>query len=175
VTGVDERVAWLTATLDEVERVAKAATPGRWQAGGTYGDWLSVLPRDHVLAPDYRPPGFSQGQHVADARVAGGGMTAWAADLSGSGFPEGNARHIALHDPRSVLARVEADRRILVRHARFPGGRDLNGKPACPTCATTFGLVLWPCPTFEAVLSAYRYMPGFRAEWTTSDQKPAGH
>lgn len=110
--AVDDLVVWLHAQLDEDERMAKAATPGRWVPG----HWALHMPPDIVHAPDYRPPGFSQGQNVAETIVAEGGMGPWCASLRGSGFPAGNAAHIAEHDPARVLAEVDAKRLLLDLH-----------------------------------------------------------
>lgn len=106
---MDDLVVWLRAQLDEDERLAKAATPGRWMAG----DQIPGLPQDFVHAIDYRPEGYSQGQHVAETICILGGTGPWVAQLRGSGFPIANARFIAEHDPARVLAEVEAKRRIL--------------------------------------------------------------
>lgn len=99
---------FILSRLDEEEMAARAATPGSWIAGG-----LPWSLRDIVSAPDYRPKGFSEGQHVAECRAADGGMGPWAADLRGSGFPQGNADHIARHDPARVLRQVMAMRSLV--------------------------------------------------------------
>ena len=108
VTETDEIAAWLRVQAEADIAKAAAATPGRWAAGGGRDGEPRWLPLDCVTAPDYRPPGFSQGQHVADCIIADGGMGPWAADLRGSGFPAGNARHIAAHDPPTETARAES-------------------------------------------------------------------
>jgi hypothetical protein len=106
-----ELIERIKAAIDEDERVANAATPGRWVVGGWRG-----ASRSNVHAPDYRPKGFSNGQHVAETIVAEGGMGPWAADLRGSGFPHANAEHVARHDPARVLRQVAAHRKILEEH-----------------------------------------------------------
>ena len=106
-----EIAAFVAAGLDEDEAAAEAATPGRWVVGGFPG--AEYLPCDFVHAPDYRPEGFSEGQHVGDASVADGGMGPWAVSVRGSGFPRANATHIARHDPAAVLRDVAAKRAIL--------------------------------------------------------------
>ncbi len=56
-------------------------------------------------------------------------------------------------DPRSVLARVEADRVLTCSHA-------FNG-----VNWPSFNRASWPCVQFKAVLSAHRYAPGFDPKW----------
>lgn len=168
MTAVDERLAWLTATLDTIEATAEAAIPCRqidWPEPPT-GEWI----------------------HDDDA-------TGIVEDASGqivvydeSAPTASQAAHIALHDPRSTLAWVEADQKMLAevmawRHDyndadtyyscsqaantwqddRSPGSgcddEERKGKPC--DC----GLDRRRAVLVDALLAAHRYMLGFREEW----------
>jgi len=127
---IDERVEWLNARLDELEHVANEA-----RHGGV-GAW-------HQTDPDRESGRIEDGR----GRIV----------VFDEGSPSGwGAEHITLHDPRSVLARVEADRRILAAH--LP---DAHGY--CPTCDDNTTLA--PCATLAALLSAHRHAPEFKEEW----------
>lgn len=154
---------FLRARLDEDEAAARAATPGGWATGGL--PWSAP---DVVSAPGYRPEGFSQGQQVAECIVADGGMGPWAADVRGSGFPKGNAVHIARHDPDRVLREVAAKRAILALHRPESGG-DCS---VCSVCLTVrdrwkedWPLDPWPCATLRHLAAVWADHPEFRQEW----------
>lgn len=162
MTDVDERVAWLTARLDEMERVAREA------CHGGQGDW-------HQDDPD------GEGGRIEDER---GNVVVY-----DEGSPSGwEAEHIALNDPRTVLARVEADRQVLAEIAtwkhdyhdddtwyscalaestwaddRSPGSGcsddDRSGGPCDCGLDRRRGVIV------RALLSAHRFAPGFREEW----------
>jgi hypothetical protein len=153
VAEVDERVAWLTARLDELDRRANAAGGDRWRASesGIYPEDASQHPGPFAIGPYGH-------------------------------LDEGRRRHIALSDPRSVLARVGADRRILARHVperkRIAlidenGGETSFGFYVCDWCYPalrwnqTRGRRLreWPCDEVLDLLAAHRHAPGFRKEW----------
>lgn len=96
---MDELVRWLTACLDEDERIAKAATPGPWEQAGERSEWVSS---DEYWA---------------------------VADCSGAEPARENAQHIAAHDPARVLREIDAKRDLLVfakgihdHHATFTTG-----------------------------------------------------
>lgn len=108
MSEIDEMAAWLRVQAEADIAKAQAATPGRWVTGGGRDGEPRWMPLDYVHAPDYRPEGFSRGQHVGDCIVADGGMGPWAVHVRGSGFPVGNARHIAAHDPPTETSRAES-------------------------------------------------------------------
>lgn len=143
MSDVDEMVVWLRSTLDDVERVAKAA------AKDGAATWLHE----------------ERGGLSAIVRDGNGDVVVY-----DEGSPTDNqAAHIALHDPAAVLRRVEADRRILDLHerdytgyAREPGG--------CGVCLkweyyTGAEMESWPCPTVRVLASGWSHMPGYRPEW----------
>jgi hypothetical protein len=141
---MDELIAFLTACLDEDERVAREADSGRW------------LPEDKGITFEYRADDFhggeAQARLVADTRA--------------------NQWHIASWDPARVLAEVEAKRRILDLHAPI-NGYDPNG-PVCSTCGETGNpgdemlVVRWPCPTVRLLAQPCAARPGWREEWQVS-------
>lgn len=102
---------WLTATLDDVEREARAAT-----AGGN-GVWR-YNPRRQWEGPKT----FGMPQREAEEFVAAGPLDAaqCVAATGPANDPQSmaDARFIAAWDPAAVLASVEADRAILALHPR---------------------------------------------------------
>lgn len=97
----DALVAFLGARLDEIEAVAKAATPGPWtvaKAKTAECDELAILAgEDGVVDPGY----------------VGGGV-----------WDRPDADHIALHDPARALREVEADRTLIDLYRRSKSYRD---------------------------------------------------
>lgn len=96
------------------------------------------------------------------------------------------AEHIARHDPRSVLARVEAERAIVELHWSFPLSRQVLGTQfaehkrendpdshGCGHCTTDDGpLVSWPCPTLRWLAYGHRFdIDGYDQRWAL---EPAG-
>lgn len=69
--------------------------------------------------------------------------------------------HCARHDPRTVVARCEAELAILDEHwhAANGWGRPIN---RCRTCTKE---VSYPCRTIRLIGSGYRFRPGYREEW----------
>jgi hypothetical protein len=105
VSGVD-LVQWLTAQLDEDERIAKAATPGPWVDQGGYV--TDVGPK--VQVTDY---GTQDGEPEEDK-------------------PQGRAdsAHIARHDPARVLREIAADRELLAEYERLVRAHEAHQKEA---------------------------------------------
>ncbi|MGX4657090.1 DUF6221 family protein [Micromonospora sp. SCSIO 07396] len=77
------------------------------------------------------------------------------------------AAHIERHGPWRVMREVEANRRILDRHASYdfpadtedgPGAYSWTGR--CDHCHEP-----WPCPDLRDVASQYADRPGYREEW----------
>lgn len=91
--------AFLLARLDEDEQDAAAATPGPWRAAEP-GETTSP-----VLA--YPEPS-------TDVVAAGGSVAADNEGFGACSVPD--ARHIARHDPTTVLADVAARRRLVEPH-----------------------------------------------------------
>jgi hypothetical protein len=114
MSTMDDLAAWLTQIWDEDERLAKDATAGPWAAeasscinrlpGGQAQESVSWF----VSSPaDDGENGWSMVAAVErDARDD---------SLWGGIWNPADAAHIARHDPKAVLARIAADRRILAR------------------------------------------------------------
>ena len=79
-------VEFLRARLDEVERNARAATPGPWEQVPERVGWLSSAEYWHVV------------------------------DCSGTPAARENAEHIARHDPARALAEVDAKRKLVAAY-----------------------------------------------------------
>jgi len=168
---MSELVEWLTAILDEHERVARAADEKA----------LSPWRNSNGLVKHSGPP---EGGHGRDNGL-------WD-DEGTSGMKVDHqlcmlgeiAEHVALHDPAAVLALIQAQRQILAAHAptRYTNA-DLGIKdaPVCLTCHAvmdspedwpdeadwSYPLVQrsFPCPTVRALASAYRHAPGWDEAW----------
>lgn len=84
---MDELVRWLTAYLDEDERIARAATPGPWKLARQRGvEWVS--------SAEY-----------------------WAvADCSDADPARENAEHVAAWDPARVLREIDAKRKVIEQY-----------------------------------------------------------
>lgn len=94
-------VEFVTARLDEDERVALAAAPGPWTANAEC---------DEVLAVD--------GIHVADGFSLSGAQLRATVD------------HIARHDPASVLRDVAAKRMVVAAWASYDEATPYNERAA---------------------------------------------
>lgn len=139
--------AFLTATLDAVEATARAATPGPWKVDEVYDGWPAVV-------SERERHGYVAGAQYCDAY-----------DQGASEMEPADVAHIALHDPRSALAQVEADRAILALHApwdtSFTGRLGHVALILCSTCENKD----YPCDTVRARASAYRHRPGWDPAW----------
>ncbi|MEU0493505.1 DUF6221 family protein [Nocardiopsis sp. NPDC006139] len=93
-------VEFLNARLDEDEKAAKAATPGKW--GAQPGPTPYVLNDEWEVVTDaYKPS--EPGHHVVYTGYEGGGVTS-----------EQNAVHIARNSPTRTLREVAAKRQAIV-------------------------------------------------------------
>lgn len=148
-TGPD-LVGFLRERLDEVKATAQEACQGAtgvWMVGRygevSYGDDLADWPDDDP----------------------GDGIVVYA-----EGKPsEGQARHIALHDPARVLREVEAKRRILALHQAIPawphGTVGANYYRTTRVCASCDERTAVPCPTLRLLALPYDQHPDYRTEW----------
>jgi hypothetical protein len=129
---------WLHDVLDDDERVARAATPGRW--GAQPGPDRYVLNDEWEVVSDADGPD----RHVVFTGHVGGGAVG-----------EHNAAHIARHDPTTVLADIEANRATLdaytTRADLAARGGLVNRDP--------LGAAV------RALARAYRHKPGWQPEW----------
>lgn len=143
-------LVWLEERIAEAERIALAAEE-KAVSPWTFNDMGDVADAHHEEVLPTDGGYYGQGEAVAE--------------------------HVALHDPRSVLALVEAHRQLLAIHQ--PDGDAAN--PECQSCAYTFASKTgrgseewediellyedWPCPTVRALASAYRNSPGWQSDW----------
>lgn len=159
----DDLVAWLMATLDDVEREARAAeavAPSPWAAP----QWESPDGRRRDTGNIHTSAGPGH-----DLRYRDGDL--WDDEGSTSlQAPLAAVVHIAGQDPAVVLAGVEADRAIIAEHeSRGPINEQWSWSreyPWCVRCSDADeGPTDWPCRTILLVASRYRHRPGYREEW----------
>lgn len=113
----DPFTAWMRDALAEVEAMTKAAIP----EGGT-GEWPWRCPHEGMANP---PP-----SHDLCAHLGGCGEEIDLHDDGGHSVEQ--TRHIAAFDPATVLAMVEADRKILELHKNEA---TFGGQAVCTLCA----------------------------------------
>lgn len=132
---MSDLVTKLLAAIEDVERIAREATPGPWRVdNATYPEGIHN---------DY-----------GDCPVAGG---RWGDEASVFDQPS-DAHHIALHDPASVLLMCSAHREIVEihEHQKFdhPGKGDHSiGCIVCHSTYADFGGGI--CDTIRALARAY--------------------
>jgi hypothetical protein len=131
---------WITQQIDHTEAIALDATPGPW----------------HVTEYNWQTD-FDAGIGTSPGEV----------DVVGHGYEGGgieylrDARHIAVHDPATVLRRCTADGKILEVHKPY-GGRGYGGH-ACTGCGELNED--WAvdhtndCPTLLALAEGYGLTP----------------
>ena len=149
----DEAVAWLREQIEGDKAVAQAAAAidgPSWQRDmedydGEYpGSGAVLSATGEVIVYDEGTPKWQQ------------------------------AEHIALHDPRDVIADCEAKLAILDVHVPVEDGARLT----CKVCVTweddpvdgetAFGIALpvaWPCMTLEITAAGYRHRDGYAEHW----------
>lgn len=157
---MDDLLAWLTACLDEIERVAREATDGPWR-------WR----REDRLRLE-----TAAGQWEYDAFDATHDWWPDATVIESSGLEEhdlvietADAVHIARNDPRSVLARIEAERMLLVAREHLPLAQAVMSAGSLPALAvddimgaTTSTLDM----ALRMVAYGHRYdCPGWQDSW----------
>jgi hypothetical protein len=77
------------------------------------------------------------------------------------GLPlEAEAVHIALHDPRDVIADCEAKLAILDEHGPYEMGDEVYCR-ICGDCPQ----VDYPCPTVHLLAAGFRHRDGYRQHW----------
>jgi hypothetical protein len=96
----------LTEALDEAERIARAATPGPWEAENEY----RMLKGCRCMSCWEDEP-YAMAIHEIDAR----------GEDSSPILPPGDAIHIARWDPATVLRLVERDRKLLAASRAVEG------------------------------------------------------
>lgn len=141
-----ELVKWLTAQLDEDERIAQQACEWPWTLhpegdkilrhnDGSYDDW-----EDEQLI-------------VVETH-------AWSSQAA-----RDNAAHVIRWEPSRVVADVTAKRRILAMHEPY---QTVNPQGVhcryCCDCDDEWPRK-WPCETLRLLASAYKRRDGYRTEW----------
>lgn len=141
MSGVDDLVAWLRAQLDERERVARAAANSLrcgCHPGSHPGAWTANDARVTTELHD----------------VAGG--EGWPASIG-----DDVAQHIALNDPASVLADVEAKRRILDEYEMWAEDDDDDYEHAQAAATSAAALLV----VIKLLALRHAGSPGYRDEW----------
>jgi hypothetical protein len=128
-------VEWLTAILDEDERVARAASPGPWRTNAEQDEVLAV---DDITVCD----GFALSNNQVRNTV----------------------RHIALHDPAAVLADIAAKRAIIARVADDAAlaEQPLRAQRASDM---EWYLISMARDTLRLLASGYAHRDGFDPSW----------
>lgn len=134
----EDPVAWLRAQVEARKALAEAATQVPWEPEG------DDLTDDEV----WIDVDGEQWRHV----ICRGPQS------------HENMLHVALNDPRDVIARCEAELAILDEH----GPDDTFGPDDVCCCACgDRPQVPFPCRTVRVLLGAYKHQPGFKAEWAS--------
>lgn len=144
----DPLVAFLTAQLDERERIARAASRGPW----TYGDIESVA-GGALYDSEVMIASVLWDNEPVDPRIRPT-RTVPVMDATGE--------HIALNDPTAALADVVSKRLILSMHAPSASGDE------CVPCVELDSdqyPIPWPCPTMRALATAFQHADGYQVEW----------
>lgn len=139
-------VEFLTARLDELEAIARAAAAATTHADGDGMHWRGSPDGD-----------VYEGE--SSAYVATG---PWGSDLGVTGL------HIAANDPAHVLADIAAKRRIVERHSQVETGtiKDHGGEDEvtyCGHCGTD--LDEGDCPDLLDLASIYSERPDYDPSW----------
>jgi hypothetical protein len=165
VSGVD-LVQWLTAALDDDERIARAAASlsgamvrgsDRWRVSGSHTDDGGTYWSVTTTSPDL--------DRVPVVEMVGSGMS------GGGAHTEEVAVHIVEHDPARVLREIDAKREIVRQHV--PVGDGTVCLSYCHT-RTPGEAQAWPCLTLRLLALPYSDRPGYRDEWKPSKLYRAG-
>lgn len=152
---MDDLVRWLTACLDEDERIARRAcgyASPEWHLDDDTGETVLWWPPEPHVAENERKHGL---------RVTADVWRGMTIDASGQQI----APHIAAHDPARVLREIEAKRRTLALHSAPTGhacsttdetGYNFNYDEVSPADA---------CTTLRLLATVYSDRPGYREEW----------
>jgi hypothetical protein len=167
--------AFLKARLDEAEAVAKEASggtvvgePGNWKPAPGGDEWevnADLVDGDYGRDGDLevlvalrrglpRPPDVRGGYW--------GSVVSWHRDLADrdAWVPEAQFRHMALHDPASVLAEVWVWRNLLLKYAIPPGTDAVYGGTERET-----GYRLALAGALSAKLATYAAHPEYQPGW----------
>lgn len=148
----DERIAWLRATIEDDLAAAVKATAGPW----SYNPGKIWLDGEAFETFDR-----SKGEEF----VGHGGPSPYRGCVAATG-PAGHpqsmadAMHIALHDPRDVIADCEA--KLAIIRLLEPQLKSLAAQHGYTKAATTIMLMA----------QGYQHRPGFPAEWKPAEYEP---
>lgn len=139
--SLTQLVEFLRARLDEDEQTARAAVAAPWTAdsGSVFGG---------------EPP--NQGD-FGEVHILPAASNEYDPD-------EATAAHIARHDPRRVLAEVDAKRQIIREHQKLPL------RLTCKTCVSWIDNEIperriYPCHTLRLLALPYASHKDYREEW----------
>jgi uncharacterized protein DUF6221 len=153
MSTTDGLLAWLTAQLDERERIARAAIP----EGGS-GDWRQFYSCLHI--DPHVPP-----SHDLCAQIGIWGDEVYISDEGGH-TPE-QANHIVQNDPATVLADIAAKRQVLELFA-FADRHVDETRRTTPEYRLVQAAEVARDALLRAVqhlASAYKHETGYREEW----------
>ncbi|MFF5972241.1 DUF6221 family protein [Streptomyces sp. NPDC012769] len=153
-------VEFLTARLDEDERVARDARPA--QEDPSSGTWIAYTHDPGPADPQEGPVALVGA--VPDDPSSTGGMD-WAVCETGQGARAGAiSAHIARHDPARVLAEVDAKCRTLARHALSPAEGDPE-RPWDNVDDCQYDGDPWPCDDLRDLALPYADHPDYEEAW----------
>jgi hypothetical protein len=159
---VDDLPGWLSVQLDEAEQLARAATSGPW-----WDSPVLAAPGYHTIRGGPRSWRGFDGSLGGDTRPVA--RIEPAPDCEGSFVTnhDADAEFIARWDPARAVREVQANRRILARHAP----RD----HLCPDPIDRDGYIWFeageerradiPCGDLRDLAAPYSDRPGFAEEW----------
>jgi len=147
--------SWLRETIGARLALAREASPHTgghwWRRTSDIGEAVGALYAGEPILD-------------ADGEVWGGDYVV----VYDEGAPsDAQFDHIAANDPRSVIARCEADLDIFYLHAGEWHEEDADGydyyrpRQVCTHCDDGY----WPCRTVRLLGYGYRFRPGYREEW----------
>jgi hypothetical protein len=142
-------VAFVLARYGEIVAAARAAS--NLGDAGTVLDWVSSEESGHAWR--YGGQGIYE-----DAEYAGG-----AAVVALDVWPHIQP-HIALHDPRYVLADIAAKRQIIEMHNIRREAGEFEGQPHVTVWCATCNEPGW-CPTLRLLAAPFAQHPEFDPAW----------
>lgn len=139
----EDLITWLSAVLDEDERLARAATPGPWKDGaGTVA--LHSTGMDEIT-------GYVHEQADID-HIVRHDPAAVLADIAAK------RQIVAIHNVWTAIYPEDAVHEWRRKDRRCIGcGFNSSEEPNTPDVND--------CPTLRALASAYAHQPGYRQEW----------
>ena len=144
--------AFLTARLDEDERIARAAVIPAHDAPNAYQPHPALSRWRYSDGGDVEVDWDDSGPYSEPYRV-----TSDSEGFSSVNDPHGH--HIARHDPARVLADVDAKRRIIRLHF----GTDLEDPQVAHACGED--LEPYPCDTLLFLALPYADHPDYNETW----------